>query len=235
MSTTTAIDDPRAEPIPPLQDRQRLSRAEFERRYHAMPDGVKAELIQAVVYMASPVSLDLHGIPDGRLIAWLGTYAAHTPGTDFAVNATVRLDDDNEPQPGSFLFIRPEFAGSARISSDDYMEGAPELVVQISAGTTRLDLGPRLESYRQSGVREYLVWRTRDRVIDWFVLRGDTFVRMAADEAGLIRSEVFPGLWLSVPAALRRDLAGVNATLQQGLQSPEHARFVADLQARRTS
>lgn len=234
MSATTAADDPRTRPIPPLEDGQRLSRAEFERRYEATPEHVKAELIQGVVYMASPVSAE-HGIPDGRLIVWLGNYATATPGTEFSVNSTVRLDDENEPQPDSFLFVLPEYGGTARVSADSYVEGTPELIVQISATTTWLDLGPRLQAYARSGVREYIVWRTRLGVIDWFVLRQGQYVPLTPDAAGIIRGEAFPGLWLSVPAALRRDLAGVNAILQQGLQSPEQARFVAELQARRTS
>lgn len=235
MSATTAAGDPRIEPIPPLEEGQRLSRAEFERRYHAMPEGVKAELIRGVVYMASPVNHDHHGQPDGRLIIWLGNYATATPGTDVSVNATVRLDDENEPQPDSFLFLSPEYGGTARVGADGYVEGTPELVIQISATTTRLDLGPRLQAYAQSGVPEYLVWRTHVGIIDWFVLREGQYVPQTPDAAGVLRSEVFPGLWLSVPAALRRDLVGVNTTLQQGLQSPEHARFVAELQAGRTS
>jgi hypothetical protein len=235
MSVTTATGDPRAEPIPPLEDGQRLSRAEFERRYEAMPAHVKAELIQGVVYMASPLGHVDHGQPDGRLITWLGNYVTGTPGTDFSVNATVRLDDENEPQPDSFLFLSPECGGTARVSEDGYVEGTPELIVQISATTARLDLGPRLQSYAQAGVREYIVWRTRLGIVDWFVLREGRYVPLAADDAGVLRSEVFPGLWLSVPAVLRRDLVGVNNALQQGLQSPEHARFVAELATRRPS
>jgi Uma2 family endonuclease len=233
MSTTTA-DDARARTIPPLEDGQRLSRAEFERRYEAMSEHVKAELIQGVVYMASPVSLQ-HGIPDGRLILWLGNYATATPGTEFTANSTVRLDDENEPQPDSFLFILPEFGGTARVSADDYVEGTLGLIVQISATTTRLDLGPRLQAYARAGVREYIVWRTQLGVIDWFALRQGQYAPLTPNALGIIRSDVFPGLWLNVPAALRREMAPILATLQQGLESPEHAQFVADLQAHRIS
>jgi hypothetical protein len=57
---------------------------------------------------------------------------------------------------------------------------------------------------------------------------------LTPDAAGVVRSEAFPGLWLDLPAALKRDLRGIRATLNKGLASPEHAAFVAALQARYT-
>ena len=232
MSTTTL---PESTPVPPLVDGERLSRDEFERRYHAMPENVKAELIEGVVYMASPARFKLHGNSDFRLTAWLGVYQASTPGTDGSANGTVRLGKQDEPQPDCFLFITEEYGGTVRISADDYVENAPDLIVEISASSVSKDLNPKKRSYAQNGVREYLVWRTMDAAIDWFVLRNGVYLPLAADAAGVIRSEVFPGLWLDVPAALRRDGAAILAKLQLGLQSPEHARFVAELAARRIS
>ena len=66
--------------LPPLEDGDHLTRAEFERRYDAMPHLKKAELIEGVVYMPSPVSLR-HWRPDGRIHTWLGYYSARTAGT----------------------------------------------------------------------------------------------------------------------------------------------------------
>jgi Uma2 family endonuclease len=221
--------------IPPLENGDRLTREEFERRYEATPEHVKAELIAGVVYMASPVRHESHGHADGRLVGWLAVYHAATPGTDFSVNGTVRMDDENEPQPDSFLFVLPAYGGQVELSEDDYVENAPDLIVEIAASSASIDLGPKLRAYAANGVREYIVWRTLEDSIDWFVLRDGSFVRLAADEKNIIRSEIFPGLWLDVAAALRRDTAAILATLQLGLQSPDHARFVAELQARRTS
>ena len=235
MSVPTATGDARKSRIPPLENGDRLSRDEFERRYHAMPKDVKAELIRGVVYMASPARYDSHGRPDGRSIVWVGTYSASTPGTDFAPNSTVRLTQDSEPQPDSVLFITPEYGGTVVISEDDYIENSPDLIVEVAASSVSIDLGAKFDEYAEAGVREYVVWRTLDDAIDWFVLRSGAFVPLTPDGAGILRSEVFPGLWLNVPAALCRDMAAILATLQQGLQSPEHARFVAELQACRTS
>jgi Uma2 family endonuclease len=216
--------------IPPLENGDRLTRAEFERRYDAMPDLKKAELIEGEVYVGSPVRLRQHGKPHVQLVTWIGNYTAGTPGVVAADNSSIRLDLDNEPQPDVFLMIEPEHGGQARISEDDYVENAPELVAEVAASSVSYDLGKKLHVYRRNEVREYIVWRVRDRAVDWFVLRGGNYEPLVPGADGLLRSEVFPGLWLEPSALLRGDLATVLAVVQQGLASPEHADFVACLQ-----
>jgi Uma2 family endonuclease len=226
MSTVARPD---ATTIPPLENGDRLSRAEFERRYRAMP-GVRAELIEGVVYvMASPVRASRHGEPHADLITWLGVYRASTPGVRLADNATVRLDAANAPQPDVLLLIDPARGGQARVSDDDYIEGAPELVAEVASSSASLDLGDKLDAYARNGVREYLVWRVLDRAIDWFALRDDRYEPMKPGDDGLLRSEAFPGLWLDADALLAGDLAGVLAALGRGLASPEHAAFARRL------
>src|SRR5262249_13500096 len=112
------------ETLVPLEPGDRLTRDEFERRYEAMPALKKAELIEGVVYMPSPVRYHRHSQPHFRLITWLGTYEAATPGVGGGDNATARLDLDNEPQPDALLLIDPTRGGQARISADDYIEQA---------------------------------------------------------------------------------------------------------------
>jgi Uma2 family endonuclease len=216
--------------IPPLENGDRLSRAEFERRYDAMPDLKKAELLEGEVYVSSPVRHRQHGKPHGQVMTWIGTYTAGTPGVEAGDNGSVRLDLDNEPQPDVYLMIEPERGGQARISEDDYIEDAPELVAEVAASSVSYDLGKKLHVYRRNEVREYIVWRVQDRAVDWFVLRDGIYQPLAPGADGLLRSEVFPGLWLDPAALLRGDLATVLAVVQQGLASPEHAEFVARLQ-----
>jgi Uma2 family endonuclease len=148
---------------------------------------------------------------------------------DAGDNGSVRLDPDNEPQPDAFLFIESERDGQVQISDDDVVEGAPELVFEVSSSTVSIDLGKKLNVYRRNEVREYVVWRVRDRQIDWFVLRNGRFESLSPSADGILRSTVFPGLWLDPAALLRGDLATVLAVLQQGLSSLEHAEFVARL------
>ncbi len=145
--------------LPPLESGDRLTREEFERRYEAMPDVKRAELINGVVYMGSPVRFRAHGRPHVLLLTWLGTYSALTPGVLCADNATVRLAVDSELQPDALLRLEPEMGGNSRISADDYVEGAPELLAEIAASSASYDRHDKMEVYRRSGVQEYIVWR----------------------------------------------------------------------------
>lgn len=235
MSTQSlAANPPRPRPVPTLNNGDRLDADEFWRRYSATADEVKAELIEGVVYMASPVTV-FHGNPHADVVGWLHTYRVSTPGTDVAVDTTVRLDKRNVPQPDATLYILPEFGGRVRISDDGYVSGPAELAVEISTSSVSYDLGPKLTAYARNGIREYIVWRTEDGAIDWFALRNDNYVPLAPGPDGVSRSQAFAGLWLDTVAMIQRDAGRVNAVLQQGLQSAERARFVAELQARRTS
>jgi Uma2 family endonuclease len=177
----------------------------------------------------SPVSLNRHAEPHLDLNIWLGLYKWATPGIRGADNATIRLDLDNEPQPDAVLFIDPAKGGQARVSADDYLEAAPELVAEVASSSVSYDLNTKLIVYRRNGVREYIVWRVLDREIDWFLLRGRRYVRLPLDKTGLYRSKVFPGLWLDPAALVRGDPPALQAALQRGLASREHTDFVARL------
>jgi len=194
---------------PPLETGDRLTQAEFHRRYELHPDLHHVELIEGVVYVPSPVRFEQHGEPQGMIVAWLGAYAAAHPEARFSGRGTVILDGDNEPEPDAILLLRPEAGGQARLSAKGYVSGAPELVVEISATSVSVDLGDKLRAYRRNGVREYIVWSTFDEQLRWFVLRDGDFELLAGDGEGIITSTVFEGLRLDVPALLRGDLAAV--------------------------
>jgi Uma2 family endonuclease len=228
QNASALAEPPTLEHVPPLENGDRLTRAEFECRYEAMPHLKKAELIEGVVYVPSPIRLNRHSRPHVQMAGWLAAYEAATPGTLAGDNGTVRLDLDNEPQPDLLLLIDPAKGGQARISSDDYVEGAPELVAEIASSSVSYDFGAKLNAYRRNGVREYVVWRVLDREIDWFVLREGRYEPLSLD-SGLYKSEVFPGLWLDPAALSRGELAAVLKTLEKGLASPEHAAFCARL------
>ena len=215
--------------VPPLNSGDRLTRREFELRYTAHPEIKKAELVEGVVYVSSPVRRKQHGKPHGTILLWLGTYSAATQGTDFADNTTVRLDYENEPQPDAFLCL--EHGGTSRVTEDDYTEGPPDLVVEVSASSAALDLHDKFRAYQRSGVREYVVLQVYERRVAWFALMEGVYELLEPDEDGILRSELFPGLWLKPEALWTEDLAGLLTVLQQGLASPEHTEFVARLQA----
>src|SRR5437763_10335054 len=101
MAIITQETAPEAAPpqtIPPLENGDRLTREEFERRFDAMPGLKKAELIEGIVYMGSPVGHERHGSPHLRLGGWIDRYLEATPGANGGDNSSVRLDTENMPQ-----------------------------------------------------------------------------------------------------------------------------------------
>jgi Uma2 family endonuclease len=234
MRTDQTSNRPRLVKPPRLNQGDRLTREEFERRYDAMPNLKKAELIEGVVYMPSPVRHPDHGEPHGIVVTWIGVYRAFTSLVSFSDNATIRLDGINDPQPDVVLFMDETAGGRARIGEDRYIEGAPELVVEVAASTAAYDLHDKRRAYERNGVREYLVWRTEDGEFDWFRLRGKKYVRVQPDNKGVITSSVFPGLRLNVKALLNDDMKEVLAELQRELKSKEHADFVKRLSRKPT-
>lgn len=237
MATTPTLQPPpdaNATPeTPPLEQGDHLTRDEFHRRYEAMPHVKKAELIEGVVHMPSPVNYRKHAGPQFLVITWLGVYAAHTAGVGGGDNATLKLDLINEPQPDGFLLITPECGGQVRIDGEGYIVGAPELIVEVAASSASYDLHSKLDAYRRNNVREYVVWRVLDRALDWFVLENDQYARLPSED-GIYRSRVFPGLWLDASALLGGNLLRVFEVVQQGVATEEHRRFVEALQTARS-
>jgi len=216
---------------PPLMNGDHLTQPEFHRLYEATPEDFRAELIEGVVYVSSPVRLRHHARPHGRVVTWLGTYCAATPGVDLADDATVILDGDNEVQPDALLRIVTEARGKSLVTDEDYISGPPELAVEVAASSASIDLHAKREAYRRNGVQEYLVWRVLSRAIDWWELRDGQYAPLAADATGVICSQVFPALCLDVPALLADDLAKVLATqnARMAAMSGAHQAFVAQL------
>ncbi len=210
----------------PLIEGQRLDQAEFHARYELMPD-LKAELIDGVVHMASPVGTD-HARVHGIAILWLGYYATNTLGVDVLDNASTVLGRGGEVQPDTLMRILPEFGG--RTATDPrYVIGGPELAVEVSRSSRRVDLGVKRIEYERAGVLEYAVIASEPDEVIWHRLRDGQLEAVPPDGDGLYRSTAFPGLWLDPSAMLACDLRGLRAALERGLATPEHGAFVARL------
>ncbi len=195
-----------------LESGDRLTRSEFHRRYLARPDIKKAELVNGVVYVASPVRWSVHGRQHADVITWLNTYRLRAPGVEVGDNVTVLLDAMTEVQPDACLFrLAP---GSSRLRvADGYLEGPPDLVVEVAGSSASYDLHDKLAAYERAGVPEYIVWRVLDGALDWLRLHEGRYARIEPDRRGMIESHGFRGLRLHVPSLLAGDLAAVIAAL----------------------
>ena len=203
----------RTEAFVSLESGDHLTREEFHRRYSARPDIKKAELVEGVVWVGGRVRAKEHGEPNAAIAGWLGFYAAHAPEVQVALHATVILDDRNEVQPDVLAWL-PRLGG-AHLNEDGYLEGAPQLIVEVAASSASYDLHPKKEAYRRNGVREYVVWRVLDEAIDWFHLQEGEYVRVEPDASGIVESANFAGLQLHVASMLAGDRAAVLAAVRK--------------------
>lgn len=219
--------------VPPLQNGDHLDQKTFHERYEAMPPNVRAELIGGIVYMSSPQKPN-HGQKHHLLHRWLDEYEEATPGVETYVNTTNKIASNAEPQPDSCLLLLPNFGGQTWIDHAGYLSGPPEWIGEISDSTESIDLHAKKSDYEKAGVREYMVAAVRSKNVYWFIRRRGIFRELEPGDDGVLRSEVFPGLWLDPAAFLKRDRKRLLAVLRQGLASPEHAAFVAKLAAKKS-
>ncbi len=233
IATPTHSPSPDArERLPRLENGDRLDQPTFHARYLAMPEGTRAELIGGIVFLPSPVS-KVHMRTARRVFTWLTTYEDATPGTEALAEGTVILGPESEPEPDLFLRILPEHGGSTSdTEEDEYVIGAPELVVEIAASRESVDLHGKKADYEAAGVQEYIAVALRQREVHWFALEDGRYTPLAPGSDGLLRSRRFPGLWLDPQALLRGDLAALRATLRRGLESPDHTAWVRTLAGR---
>ena len=214
---------------------ERMDVEEFLRRWEELPGIKNAELIDGVVYVSSPVSLE-HGDFDSLIHMWLAYYAQATCGCRAASNSTW-LMLDSAPQPDSVLRILPEYGGQSSEKTRGekrYGAGAPELAVEVCLSSTQVDFGPKRRLYERAGVQEYITIETFRQRIIWRVLdEKQVFAFQLVYEDGILRSQVFPGLWLDVAGFWAQDGARMLAALNAGLASDEHQRFIERLTKQR--
>ena len=191
---------------PTLEHGERLSLAEFLWRWEQMPELKNAELIEGIVYLASPVSR-IHWVFDRLFHAWLHRYLEVVEGFEIAPNPTCLLEG-NAFQPDIALCrLRPG-------EEYNYIETAPELIVEISNSTRSLDLGPKLAGYRTAGVKEYIAVLVKSKRVEWRVLAGSAYRLLQPDAAGLIHSPSFPGLILDIGAVFPPDIKRMMAAIK---------------------
>lgn len=215
-----------------LENGERMDQKTFHERYLKTPPDFRAELIEGIVYVMSPLRLG-HARSDNRFGGLLFNYCAVTPGVEAQNNATTIMGERTEPQPDSALLILDEYGGQTRDGDDDCTYGAPELVIEVALSSRSIDLHAKFRDYERAGVREYIVYDVSVPEIRWFASEDGRFAPLPPDDDGLFRSRVFPGLWLDPAAFLANDKPALLAALGRGLASPAHAAFVAELGRRK--
>ncbi len=213
--------------LPLLESGDTLDSDEFLRRYEAMPELKKAELIDGIVYvMSSPVSTEKHGDPDNTIQGCFYNYSLATWGVRAASNSTILLGPKNIPQPDISLRYLPERRGKPQFDKKGYQIHPPELIVEIAGSSASIDAHKKRDIYCAAGVPEYILWQTYDFEINGWYLENGVYRTFPVGDDGILRSRKFPGLWLDLKALLSDDLKLLQQTLDRGLKSPEHAAFL---------
>lgn len=223
MSTVT-------EPKLKLENGDVLTKEEFLCRWEDTPEIRHAELLEGVVYVNSAAISTRHGRPQGILLSWLDEYERHTPNVIVLPPVTSVLSDEDVPEPDAVMYIDHPVHGSCHLDEKDYLEGSPELVVEIAASSSSKDLHVKKRVYQKAGVKEYIVWRTIQTGFDWFVLKEGEYASLTADpNDGYLKSIAFPGLWVDLEALLSMDKRKVIERMQAGFNTSEHRDFVTKL------
>ncbi|HET6384914.1 MAG TPA: Uma2 family endonuclease [Armatimonadota bacterium] len=217
------------EQAPALYEGQRIDQSTFHRLYKATQEGFRAELIGGIVHIMSPAGEE-HSGSHGEVSGWLLVFKAASPGVRAHVTPTVILGLSDEPEPDACLRILPSHGGMTRIE-EGCIAGPPELVVEVGVSSAKLDLNRKKSRYEALGVQEYVVVAPTRGQLHWFLLQNGRYETIPSDEDGILRSRIFPGLWLDPAALLTGNTARVLQVLQQGVDSEEHQQWAAKLQA----
>ena len=129
--------------------------------------------------------------------------------------------------------IPQELGGRSRIEGG-FIVGAPELLIEIARSSRHYDLNEKKDDYERAGVLEYVVIELEPDRVHWFIRRGKRFKVLPPGPDGIFCSKAFPGLWLDPVALYAEDFDRLVEVLDQGMATPEHAAFAANLaEARR--
>jgi Uma2 family endonuclease len=216
-----------------LRNGDRMSQPEFHRLYQTVPPRIRIELIDGIVSMNAAAMKMPHSDYVRELITQAGLYCRRTQGVHCGAGATVILDGQNEPEPDCFLRLLPGFGGSSRNSVPDgsYIQGPPELVIEVSDRSLFRDLNQKKDAYQHAGVQEYIVVCVERCEIKWF--HWPVGEREIPHEK-ILKSVMFPGFWLDIEALFRLDGLKLEEVLFAGLKTPEYATFKAELQKRKS-
>ncbi|MDX2180206.1 MAG: Uma2 family endonuclease [Bryobacteraceae bacterium] len=216
-----------AEPAQEFLTGERMSRQRFIDLWDRLPGVRFAELIDGEVFLASPLTTP-HGDYHGSLSGIARAYCLSTPGCRVALTPTWYLLD-SAPQPDMCLRILPEYGGQSTVEGR-FGSGPPELIAEVTFSSHTIDYGRKLQLYERAGVTEYITLDILERAIRWRHLENGKY-KPLKPVRGVVRSRVFPGLWLNAKAFWADDVEPLRRTLEAGLATAEHAEFVARLAA----
>ncbi len=164
--------------------------------FSIVKDGEKADLINGVIYMASPDS------PRANKIACfinslIRFYIAgrEIRGECYASRVAFVIDGSHAPEP-DVSYLTPE---RAHLEASGRVHGPPDIAVEIvSQESVHRDYELKREMYEAAGVAEYWLIDPIDSRTEFLVLRDGRYQAPALENGNRFRSTVIPGFWLNV-------------------------------------
>jgi Uma2 family endonuclease len=153
----------------------------------------KGDLIDGVIYMASPENTDAN-----ELFVWLLTllnlYARKQElGKVYGSRVALRLDDRNGPEP-DILFVKKE---RLHLVKRGHIDGPADLAVEIvSPESVERDYGDKMEQYRRFGVPEYWIVDELEERVTLHRLNTRAEYREVRPRKGELHSQALQGFWL---------------------------------------
>jgi Uma2 family endonuclease len=155
-------------------------------------DGQKGDLINGVIYMASPENTDAN-----KLFMWLGglmhDYAeVKELGEVFGSRVAFRIDDGNGPEP-DIAFVRRD---RLHLIQNGFVDGPPDIAVEIvSPESVERDYEDKRAQYEKAGVTEYWIIDEVEERTTFLRLGRDRKYHEARPRKGEWHSRVLTGFW----------------------------------------
>jgi len=167
-----------------------------EEFFRLVPDGQKADLIDGVIYMASPDSRRANDLTGFVFYLLKGFDGSKGVGGGVQVNRyAFELTAYRAPEP-DVAYIRPERIG---LAGERAMKGGPDIAVEIVSRESRhRDYGEKRGLYEQAGVEEYWIIDPLQQRVEFLVLHEGRYQLAALEENRRFRSRVLPGFWIDV-------------------------------------
>ena len=181
-------------------------------------DGQKADLIDGVIYMASPDS-KINNTLNGFLFKLISGYseAKDIDGFVFFSRYACRISDIRAPEP-DVGYVRPE---NAERVHENEMDGGPDIAVEIvSRDSVQRDYGEKRDLYEAAGVEEYWIVDPRQKRVEFLRLKKGRYELVALDQNRIFKSSVIPGFWLDVNWLLSRPIPKAFHCLEEILATP---------------
>jgi Uma2 family endonuclease len=189
-----------------------------EEFYRLVPDGQKADLIEGVIYMASPDSLRANELT--LFISWLFKGFIEVRGIGGKVvfsRYACRLSESSAPEP-DVAYVRPERVGLVESGG---MRGGPDIAVEVVSRESRhRDYDDTRRLYEEAGVAEYWIIDPVQQRVEFLVLEEDRYRLAPLEQNRLFRSRALSGFWIDVDWLLADPLPAATRCLEAILGQP---------------